>query len=160
MSTYHSISRDSRLRLEADRPGAQHAVLIATPWHDDLYDPSVVHTSRSDSGEPYDPDATPIDRFRAGEDAVSFDSLTVDPSGNKMGLSLQLLLPTITLFIGSAGLAFVLLGWLLTHKTQASIGEVWRDRAFILDEGVKSKGGLEAARLMGLTISSAAVCPQ
>ena len=83
-------------------------------------------------------------------------SVAVDDATKRTGLSLRLLLPTIFLFIGSAGLGFLLLYWLIVHRTQ-TVQAIWHDRAFILDEGVKIEGGLQAARLTGLTISSAAV---
>lgn len=71
-------------------------------------------------------------------------------------LSLKLVIPTALVIIGSAGAATLFLHWLLLHQVRGR--NVWQDHAFHLDEGTKLHGENEAARLFGLTISSAAVC--
>lgn len=65
------------------------------------------------------------------------------------------MLPTALVIIGSAGAATVFLHWMLFHQMPGQ--RVWQDKAFHLDEGTKLHGENEAARLFGLTISSAAV---
>ena len=75
--------------------------------------------------------------------------------GRRLGLSLKLLIPTIVVFVGSAGMATLLLVWLLVHDTAK--GSIWKEKAFFLDEGTQLEGDQEAARLYGLTITSAAV---
>ena len=75
--------------------------------------------------------------------------------GRRLNLSLKFLVPTIIVFVGSAGMATLLLVWLLIHNTAK--GRIWKEKAFFLDEGTKLEGDQEAARLLGLTITSAAV---
>lgn len=60
------------------------------------------------------------------------------------------------LVVSTAGLATLLLAWLLLHEIKGH--NVWRDRAFLVNEGTKLDGGREASRLVGLTISSTSVC--
>ncbi|CAL1714890.1 unnamed protein product [Somion occarium] len=91
--------------------------------------------------------------YRNSNDPALLDSLTFI-QGRRQRLSLTLIFPTILVVIGTAGVATLFLLCLLLHKTQAN--DVWRDRAFIVDEGTKLEGGRAAARLLGLTISSAA----
>ena len=57
-----------------------------------------------------------------------------------------------------AGLSVVLLFWFAKHTIQSDHADVWREGAFLLDEGTRLEGGLEAAKLSGLTIASAVVC--
>lgn len=85
--------------------------------------------------------------------------LTVDPRPSRR-LRLSLVLPTLLVVAGSAGFASLFFGWMLSHKTQASLSAVWDDGAFVLDEGSKLEGGHDAARLLALTIASAAVRPR
>ncbi|KAI0273801.1 hypothetical protein BC834DRAFT_1038352 [Gloeopeniophorella convolvens] len=80
---------------------------------------------------------------------------TVDPQRHQR-LSLRLVAPAILVVVITAGIASALLAWLIIHSTQPSLKRVWQDKAFLLDEGTKIEGGQKAARLMGLTISSAA----
>ena len=75
--------------------------------------------------------------------------------GRRLNLSLKFLVPTIIVVVGSAGMATLLLVWLLIHNTAK--GRIWKEKAFFLDEGTKLEGDQEAARLLGLTITSAAV---
>jgi hypothetical protein len=58
--------------------------------------------------------------------------------------------------VPTAGLASVLLGWLIHFRVTDSDleGAGW---AFYLDEGTKQEGSRTSARLTGLTISSLAV---
>lgn len=86
------------------------------------------------------------------------ETLVIDQSRTR-GLRAPLVLPTLFVVLGSAGIASVLLAWLLLHKLQGSLGDVWRQGAFLLDEGTKLEGGLQSARLTGLIITSAAVSP-
>lgn len=74
-------------------------------------------------------------------------------------LSLRVVFSTVIVFVGTAGIASALLGWLIIHKTQPTITKVWQGGAFLLDEGERTEGGLRSGRLLGLTISSAAVSP-
>lgn len=73
-------------------------------------------------------------------------------------LSLTLIIPLILVSALTAGLASVFLAWLLGHKIQPSLSDVWHDGAFVLDEGERSINGLRSGRLLGLAISSAGVC--
>lgn len=75
----------------------------------------------------------------------------------KHRLSLRILFSTVIVFIATAGIASALLIWLWIHKTQPSITDIWREGAFLLDEGERTEGDLRSGRLLGLTISSAAV---
>lgn len=59
--------------------------------------------------------------------------------------------------IFSAGMATFFILWLVFHKIQSS-EDVWRERAFIVNEGTRLEGEHEAARFVALTIASAAVC--
>lgn len=69
----------------------------------------------------------------------------------------RLLLPTVAVVLGTAGLGIALIAWIVTHKTTSSLAKAYSDGAFLLDEGTVTESGLEAGRLIGLTISSAAV---
>ncbi|KAI0273802.1 hypothetical protein BC834DRAFT_966272 [Gloeopeniophorella convolvens] len=81
---------------------------------------------------------------------------TIDPQ-RRQQLSLQLIAPAILVAVITAGIASALLAWLIVHSSQSSLTEVWQDKAFLLDEGTKVEGDSgRTARLMGLTISSAA----
>lgn len=84
-------------------------------------------------------------------------SFRIDHTLPRQRLRLRLLLPTLAVVLGTAGFAILLIIWLLTHKTQASLSEVYKQRAFLLNEGTKVEGDIEAGRLIGLTITSAAV---
>lgn len=86
--------------------------------------------------------------------------INIERESARKYLSPRLLLPTVAVVLGTAGLAITLIVWILTHKTQGSFAEAYRKGAFLLDEGYDVEAGLEAGRLIGLTISSAAVrCP-
>lgn len=86
--------------------------------------------------------------------AANNASLSVVP-GRRFKLGLKLFALTILVIIGSAGMATFFLLWQLLHQTDGR--NAWKDKAFFLDEGTKMEGDQEAARLLGLTISSAAV---
>lgn len=80
---------------------------------------------------------------------------TVD--GKTKRLSWALILPTAIVILVTAGAATTLILWVYWHTAQNDWRDVWKDGAFILSEGVKSKDGFQAAKLLALTISSAAV---
>ncbi|KAI0083784.1 hypothetical protein BDY19DRAFT_975585 [Irpex rosettiformis] len=82
------------------------------------------------------------------------DRLTYAPARRR--LSLALVLPTLIVVLITAGTATALLVWLLAHKRQQTLHDVWTMGAFVLDEGTKLERGNQAARLTGLTISSIA----
>lgn len=69
-------------------------------------------------------------------------------------LNLGVVLPTLIVILLTGGIASVFLVWILTHRTST---DSWHQGAFLLDEGERTDGGLLSGRLMGLTISSAAV---
>ena len=76
----------------------------------------------------------------------------------------RLLLFSPTLFLLSffvvlitAGLGVTMIYWFVIHALQGGFMDIWKEGAFLLDEGTQLKGDLEAARLSGLTIASAAV---
>ncbi|TFY71704.1 hypothetical protein EVG20_g1308 [Dentipellis fragilis] len=66
--------------------------------------------------------------------------------------SSSIILPALLVFAISAGFGAALLGWLVSHGTQDSVGQIYREGAFLLDEGQEGN----EARLTGLTIASAA----
>lgn len=72
-----------------------------------------------------------------------------------VGMNWYLALPTLIVVIVSGGLASLLLYWLISHKP-AWESSIIQDGAFLLNEGITTKGDIETARLMGLTIASAA----
>ena len=67
-------------------------------------------------------------------------------------------LPTRPIVLVTAGLGAVLLFWFAKHTIQSGLADIWREGAFLLDEGTRLIGGFETARLSGLTIASAVVC--
>lgn len=77
--------------------------------------------------------------------------------GRTKRLSWALVLPAVVVFLVTAGAATTMLAWMHLHKEQSSLREVWEQKAFVLSEGVKEKDGFKVAKLLGLTISSAAV---
>ena len=77
-------------------------------------------------------------------------------SDKKRRLSFKIILPTFIVVIGAAGMATFFFLWLHLHKIQ-DYSAIWREGAFELDEGTRHEGEREAARLVGLTIASAAV---
>ena len=88
-----------------------------------------------------------------------------DPSDNNVQrrsrlvrINLPLLLSTSSIVLVMAGLGVVLLFWFAKHTIQPDLADVWREGAFLLDEGTRLEGGFETARLSGLTIASAVVC--
>ncbi|KAK7689500.1 hypothetical protein QCA50_007292 [Cerrena zonata] len=100
-------------------------------------------------------DANRLSTSRSPTDsATDTDAPLVIVSSGRRAISLKLILPTLLVIVGTAGMATLLLLWLLLHRIQNN--NVWKDRAFLLNEGVKLEGGHEAARLLGLTIISAA----
>ncbi|KAA1476755.1 hypothetical protein DENSPDRAFT_933242 [Dentipellis sp. KUC8613] len=78
----------------------------------------------------------------------------------------NVLLPALLVFVITAGFGTALVVWLLQHETQSSLAQIFRDGAFLLDEGVRevtpislasARSGLNTeGRLTGLTIASAA----
>lgn len=68
-----------------------------------------------------------------------------------------LVLSTLWVVTASAGLAVTFLIWIVHCITQPRLSEIWKEGAFLLDEGTYMEGGFEASRLMGLTIASASV---
>lgn len=142
------------------RERTHNGITPSESFHGQEYDPYLEHSANSAAPKSasYHSLLEP-NRAATGKLAVEFEnSLHYDDSGIKQGLSLKLLLPTFIVCLTTAGLGITLIVWLLTHKTQSSLSEVWKDGAFLLDEGTKIEGDLEASRLIGLTIASAAVC--
>lgn len=72
-------------------------------------------------------------------------------------LNIGVVFSTAVVVIGTAGIATTLVIWLISHKVQHSFTDVWREGAFLLDEGERTEGGLRSGRLLGLAISSTAV---
>ena len=68
-----------------------------------------------------------------------------------------LLLLTFLVVLVTTGIGATMIFWFVTHTRQGGLLEIWREGAFLLDEGTQSEGDFEAARLAGLTIASAAV---
>ena len=68
-----------------------------------------------------------------------------------------LFLLTFFVVLVTTGLGAAMIYWFVIHTHQGGLMEVWREGAFLLDEGTRLEGDLEAARLTGLTIASAAV---
>lgn len=93
--------------------------------------------------------------YTLSDDFVTKPSLMIVPD-KRRGIGLKIIIPAAIAFISTAGMATFFLAWLYSHKTQTN-HEIWRDRAFLLNEGTKLEGEHEAARLFGLTISTAAV---
>ena len=68
-----------------------------------------------------------------------------------------LFLLTFLAVLVTAGLGVTMICWFVIHTLQGGLMDIWREGAFLLDEGTQPEGDLEAARLAGLTIASAAV---
>lgn len=118
------------------------------------YDPYVAETPGYGEHNPFlssKPAPLPYSPADASSAAISI------VEGKQRRLSWSLIMPTAIVVLVTAGAATTLLLWMLVHMEQSSLGDVWSDRAFILNEGTKTEGELEAAKLLGLTISSAAV---
>jgi hypothetical protein len=105
-----------------------------------------------------DPDAAAYAYQSPSKTDTEEDRLLSLHRGKRQRLGCTLVLPTLLVVLGTAGIATVLLLWLLLHKADIPGNSIWQQKAFIVDEGHKNEGGAEAARLLGLTISSAAVC--
>lgn len=104
-------------------------------------------------------DITAPDRFSSytsSDDSVIKPSSLIIVPDRRRSVGLKIILPAAIAFSSTAGMATFFLAWLCSHNTQ-NIHEIWRDRAFLLNEGTKLEGEAEAARLFGLTISTAAV---
>ena len=86
---------------------------------------------------------------------------TLDESDEHQNHLLQfsptLLLLTLLAVMITTGLGATMTFWFLAHTHQRGLIEVWKEGAFLLDEGIQLEGKSEAARLTGLTIASASV---
>lgn len=97
------------------------------------------------------------DRNKHCEERYSLPPSPKTGHRNRQCFSPVLFLSTLWVVTAASGLATALLVWIYLHGTQRSIDEIWREGAFLLDEGTHLDGGFPASRLMGLTISSASV---
>ena len=71
--------------------------------------------------------------------------------------NISLFLSTFLIVLVTSGLGALIVFWFVRHKTQHSLAAAWKDGAFLLDEVTRLEGGLQAARLTGLTLASATV---
>jgi hypothetical protein len=98
---------------------------------------------------------TKRDGVRALLADVSVKEARVGTKG-RVRSTLRLLVPMLLVVVPIAGLASVLLGWLLLHRVTKPL-DAPMDNSFLVDEGTRMEGGLQSARLTGLTISALAV---
>ena len=88
---------------------------------------------------------------------------TVVESGGRHGHLLRfsptLFLLTFLVVMTTAGLGTTILFWFFAHAYHRGFTEIWREGAFLLDEGLQQNNGESGiARLTGLALASAAVC--
>ena len=99
--------------------------------------------------------STLISTISLGEKDMSVES---DERHNHLVLfSPTLFLLTFLVVLITAGLGVTMIYWFVAHTHQGGLMDIWTEGAFLLDEGTQLEGDLEAARLAGLTIASAAV---
>ena len=120
----------------------QEALKSASSDYDKVNPTSSIHSAKS---------------FDSPEEKAGYGSAPLTYAPARRRLSFAIIIPAVVVILVTAGTATTLLVWLLTHKTQRTLHDVWTDGAFVLDEGTKFERGNQAAKLTGLTISSAAV---
>ena len=99
--------------------------------------------------------STLISTISLGEKNMSVEG---DEHHNHLVLfSPTLFLLTFLVVLITAGLGVTMICWFVIHTRQGGFMDIWTEGAFLLDEGTQLEGNLEAARLAGLTIASAAV---
>ncbi|KAA1476761.1 hypothetical protein DENSPDRAFT_843829 [Dentipellis sp. KUC8613] len=120
-----------------------------------------VFTTFTDPATPYDPyrdlslepNTIPlVESTQTHRRSSSGIGLFSTGAWTRQGPSSSIILPALLVFAISAGFGAALLGWLVSHGTQDSVGQIYHEGAFLLDEGQEGN----EARLTGLTIASAA----
>ena len=117
----------------------------------------MVRSTSSQSLEEQDssPTSTLLPETSLGENYTPVES--DDRHSHLLLFSPTLFLLTFFVVLVTTGLGAAMIYWFVIHTHQGGLMEVWREGAFLLDEGTRLEGDLEAARLTGLTIASAAV---
>ena len=95
--------------------------------------------------------------FPAEPDTTENSSKSIGGRGRRLHFNTSLFLSTFLVVLVTSGLAALMVFWFARHATQGGLSAAWKRGAFLLDEGTRLEGGLEAARLTGLTIASATV---
>ena len=96
--------------------------------------------------------------FTAEPDTTENSSKSIGGRGRRrLHFNTSLFLSTFLVVLVTSGLAALMVFWFARHATQGGLSAAWKRGAFLLDEGTRLEGGLEAARLTGLTIASATV---
>ena len=112
-------------------------------------------SSQSLEGQDSSPTSTLLPEIGLGDNGKLIES---DERHNHLVLfSPTLFLLTFSVVLITAGLGVTMICWFVTHTLQGRLMDIWREGTFLLDEGTQPEGNLEAARLAGLTIASAAV---
>ena len=112
-------------------------------------------SSQSLEGQDSSPTSTLLPAISVGENDTPVES--DERHRHLLLFSPTLFLLTFLAVLVMAGLGVTMICWFVTHTLQGGLMDIWREGAFLLDEGTQPEGDLEAARLAGLTIASAAV---
>ena len=112
-------------------------------------------SSQSLEGQDSTPTSTLLPAISLGDNDTLVES--DERRSHLLLFSPTLFLLTFLVVLVSAGLGVTMICWFVVHTLQGEFMDIWREGAFLLDEGTQSEGDFEAARLAGLTISSAAV---
>ena len=106
----------------------------------------------------YEQGFSPTSTFLSETSSCEKDTLVEKNGQHTFLFSPTLLLLTFLVVITPTGLGVTMIFWFFTHTHQGFMG-LWREGAFLLDEGIEFEGDFKAARLSGLTITTAAVSP-